>query len=89
MSFITFTLPPSIIRMIKSRRMKYIPRMGEKRNAYTIKDKGIPVTGREGPYSCERLRLPYYLVKRLIDGGNVVRPTRQPLFLKIPGTHFC
>jgi hypothetical protein len=28
----------------------------------------------------ERLRLPHYLDKRLIDGGKVVSPTRQPHF---------
>jgi hypothetical protein len=28
-----------------------------------------------------RLRLPHYLDKRLIDGGKVVSPTRQPHFI--------
>jgi hypothetical protein len=28
----------------------------------------------------ERLRLPHYLDKRLIDGGKVVSPTRRPHF---------
>jgi hypothetical protein len=32
------------------------------------------------PIGCERLRLPHYLDKRLIDGGKVVSPTRQPDF---------
>jgi hypothetical protein len=57
----------------------------------------ITVTGHGGPLGCERLRLPHYLDKRLIDSGKVVSPTRQPHFtprflyfiLKIPGTHFC
>jgi hypothetical protein len=38
-SFITFTLRPNIIRMIKSRRMKlaeHVARVGETRNAYRI-----------------------------------------------------
>jgi hypothetical protein len=38
-SFITCTLLKSIIRMIKSRRMRlaeHLARMGEKRNAYRI-----------------------------------------------------
>jgi hypothetical protein len=44
------------------------------------KGKDIPVTGHGGPLGCERLRLPHYLDKRLIDGGKVVSPTRQPHF---------
>jgi hypothetical protein len=36
------------------------------------KGKDIPVTGHGGPWGCERLRLPHYLDKRLIDGGKVV-----------------
>jgi hypothetical protein len=44
------------------------------------KDKDIPVTGHGGPQGCERLRLPHYLDKRLIDGGKVVSPTRLPHF---------
>jgi hypothetical protein len=42
--------------------------------------KGIPVTGRGGPYGCEMLRFPLYLDNRLTDGGNVVSPTRRPPF---------
>jgi hypothetical protein len=45
-----------------------------------VKGKDIPVTGREGPQGCERLRLPQYLDKRLIDGGKDVSPTRRPHF---------
>jgi hypothetical protein len=30
--------------------------------------KAIPVTGREGPYGCETLRLPHFLDNRLTDG---------------------
>jgi hypothetical protein len=40
----------------------------------------IHVTGNGGPQGCERLRLPHYLDKRLIDGGKVVSPTRRPHF---------
>jgi hypothetical protein len=42
--------------------------------------KAISVTGLGGPQGCERLRLPHYLDKRLIDGGKVVSPTRRPHF---------
>jgi hypothetical protein len=42
--------------------------------------KDIRVTGHGGPQGCERLRLPHYLYKRLIDGGKVVSPTHQPHF---------
>jgi hypothetical protein len=44
------------------------------------KVKAIPVTGREGPYSCERTRLPRFVDNRLIDGNEVVSPTRRPPF---------
>jgi hypothetical protein len=44
------------------------------------KCKDIPVTGRGGPYGCERSRLPHYLDKRLTDGGKVVSPTCRPPF---------
>jgi hypothetical protein len=56
-----------------------------------IKDKSIPVSGHEGPYGCERLRLPHFLDNLLTDGGKVVSPKRRPPFnpRKIPGTHFC
>jgi hypothetical protein len=51
-------------------------------SAMAIKSKGkdIPVTGHGGPYGCERLRLPHYLDKRLIDGGRVFSPMRRLLF---------
>jgi hypothetical protein len=48
------------------------------RSKYVSKD--IPVTGHGSPWGCERLRLPHYLDKRLIDGGKVVSPTRRPHF---------
>jgi hypothetical protein len=38
--------------------------------------------GHGGPYGWERLRLPHYLDKRLIDGGKVVSPTRWYISLK-------
>jgi hypothetical protein len=40
------------------------------------KRKVIPVTGREGPWSCETPRLSHYLDNRLTDGGKVVSLTR-------------
>jgi hypothetical protein len=47
-----------------------------------VKKKGnaIPVTGRGGPYGCERSRLPYLLDNRLTDGGKVVGLTRRAPF---------
>jgi hypothetical protein len=45
-------------------------------------NKAIPVTGREGPYGCERSRLPRLLDNRLTDGGKVVSLTRQTLFTR-------
>jgi hypothetical protein len=55
---------PSIIKMIKSRRMRlagHVARMGTKRNAYRIKVKSkvIPVPGCGGPQGCETSRLPH------------------------------
>jgi hypothetical protein len=44
------------------------------------KGKDIPVTGRGGPWGCERSRLPHYLDKRLKDGSKVVSPMRPPHF---------
>jgi hypothetical protein len=37
-----------------------------------LRGKAIPVTGREGPWGCERPRLPHFLDNRLTDGGKVV-----------------
>jgi hypothetical protein len=46
----------------------------------------IPVTGYEGPWGCEALRLPHFLDNRLIDGGEVVSLMHRPPFTstKIP-----
>jgi hypothetical protein len=44
------------------------------------KSKAIPVTGREGPWGCERSRLPHHLDNRLTDGGKVVSLMRRPRF---------
>jgi hypothetical protein len=44
------------------------------------KGKDIPIPGHGGPYGCERLRLPHYLDKQLIDGGKVVSPMRWSHF---------
>jgi hypothetical protein len=53
-------------------------------NAIKVKKaKAIPVTGREGPQGCERLRLPHFLDSRLTDAGRLLPPR------KIPGTRFC
>jgi hypothetical protein len=44
------------------------------------KSRVVPVTGREGPYGCETLRVPHYLDNRQKDGSEVVSLTRRPLF---------
>jgi hypothetical protein len=60
-----------------------------------IKSKAIPVAGRGGPQGCEMLRIPHCLDKRLVDGGEVVSPTRrtrsitQKHYCSVCGTHFC
>jgi hypothetical protein len=46
------------------------------------KDEAIPVTGREGPCSCETSRLAHYLDNRLTDGGEVVSLTLRPTTLQ-------
>jgi hypothetical protein len=53
-------------------------------------DKNIPVTGRGGPEVCEMSRLPYFLVKRLTVGGEMVSLTLLPTYnpRKISGIHF-
>jgi hypothetical protein len=53
--------------------------------------KAIPATGREGPYACEKSRLPHFVDNRLTDGREVVSLMHWPPFTsrKIPGTHFC
>jgi hypothetical protein len=52
---------------------------------YIVKDKkkkgkAIPVTGHEGPYGSETLRLPHFLDSWLTDGSEVVSPTHWPPF---------
>jgi hypothetical protein len=42
--------------------------------------KVVPVTDHEGPYGCERLRLPHLLDNWLTDGGKVVSLMRRPPF---------
>jgi hypothetical protein len=51
----------------------------------------VPVTRCEGPYGCERSRIPHFLDSQLTDGSEVVSLTYRPPFIprKIPGTHFC
>jgi hypothetical protein len=44
------------------------------------KGKAIPVTGRGGPWGCERSRLPHYVGNRPRDGGKVVSLARRPPF---------
>jgi hypothetical protein len=53
--------------------------------------KAVPLTGREGPYGRETLRLQHFLYIQLQDGGDIVSLTRLLPFTvrKIPGTHFC
>jgi hypothetical protein len=56
---------------------------------YKREGKGIPLTGRGGPYVCETLRPSHLLDSRLTNGGEVVSLKRRPPFTprKIPGTH--
>jgi hypothetical protein len=73
--------------VLKMKQVVHIPTnvssSGSSRSSSSSSSKGkvkdIPVTGRGGPYGCERLRLPHYLDKRLTDGGKVVSPTRRVL----------
>jgi hypothetical protein len=58
--------------------------------------KAIHVTGLEGLYGCEMLRIPHCLDNRLTDGGMVVSPTNQPHFTPqkydyfyVSGTYLC
>jgi hypothetical protein len=53
-------------------------------SSYFLPFKVIPVTGRGGPWGCERLRLPNLLDNRLTDGGKVVSLTRWPPFTPPP-----
>jgi hypothetical protein len=46
------------------------------------KGKAIPVTGREGPWGCERLRLAHFLDNPHTDGGEVVSIMRRPPFTR-------
>jgi hypothetical protein len=46
-----------------------------------ILGKALPAIGREGPYECERSRLPHFLDNRLTDDGEVVSLTHLPLFI--------
>jgi hypothetical protein len=39
--------------------------------------KAIPVTGRGGLWGCEMLRVPHFLVNRLIDAGKFVSPMHR------------
>jgi hypothetical protein len=41
------------------------------------KGKAILVTGREGPWGCETIKLQHFLDNRLTDGGEVVGLTRR------------
>jgi hypothetical protein len=56
-----------------------------------VKVKLSLLTGRGGPYVCEKSRLPHFLDNRLTDGGEVVSLTRRPPLppRNIPDTHFC
>jgi hypothetical protein len=58
---------------------------------YKVKGKAIPVTGRGGPWGCEKLKLSHFQDNRLTDGDKAVSPTRLPPFTlrRITGTHFC
>jgi hypothetical protein len=46
--------------------------------------KAVSVAGREGPWECERCRLPHLLDTRLTDGGKFASLMRPPHFT-LPG----
>jgi hypothetical protein len=50
------------------------------------KNYAIPVTGREGLWGCEMLRIPHCLDIWLTDGGKVASPTHRPLIT--PQNHY-
>jgi hypothetical protein len=54
------------------------------------KVKVVPVTCREIPQDCDKLRLLHYVDNRLTDGGEIVSLTRRPTFIprNLLGTHF-
>jgi hypothetical protein len=59
-----------------------------------VRDKAIPVTGREVLWGCEMLRILHCLDNRLTDGCKVVSPTHRPRStpnmhdFSATGTHF-
>jgi hypothetical protein len=57
-----------------------VPPSSEQNKPLRIKRTVIYITGREGPYGCERLKLPYLIDNRLTDGGKVGSLTRRPRF---------
>jgi hypothetical protein len=54
------------------------------RNLIHEKCKDVPVTSLEGPWGCERSRLPHLLHSLLIDGGKVVSQPYAPAALYPP-----
>jgi hypothetical protein len=67
-----------VIFILKSGNAEYTE--GKAYHPVKKKDKDIPVTGRGGPYGCERSRIPHYLGKRQTDSSRVGSPTCQPPF---------
>jgi hypothetical protein len=43
-----------------------------------LKSKGICITGREGIWGCELLRIPHCLDNRFTDGGKIISLTHRP-----------
>jgi hypothetical protein len=76
LSSLHFLIHPSLFLPSRLYNLSFLP----SRKKVKKKSKVIPVTGRAGPYGCERSRLPHFLDKRLTDGGKVVSPTRWPPF---------
>jgi hypothetical protein len=63
--------------LLRFKYIKYIRFANSRLFAMVSDVKGKVKIGHGGPQGCERLRLPHYLDKRLIDGGKVVSPTPQ------------
>jgi hypothetical protein len=75
-------LPPPITRD----NLKFtVIELEKELNAFTFKkvrrkSKAIPVTGHEGPKSCEMSGLPHFLDSWLTGGNEVVSLMHRPLF---------
>jgi hypothetical protein len=61
-------------KRLRTTDLDYVASNGKKKGI------AIHVTGHEGPEGCETSGLPHFLDNRIINGGEVVSPTRRPPF---------